>query len=269
MTAEPAGGPVVHTTVGSQGPRIAFLHGLFGQGRNWTTVATALSDAFRVTLVDLPNHGRSPWTADVSYRSMAESVADLLGTQDEPGTVVGHSMGGKVAMVLALRHPALVVRLGVVDIAPVSYVGRHDFGGYVAAMRSLDLDHLRTRAEADEAMAGSISDSRVRAFLLQNLRRDRTGGWRWQMNLPVLGDSLDQLGGWPEGTTSDRPWPPYAGPVLWLAGAGSDYVTPGNATAMRSWFPRAQLVRIKGAGHWVHAEQPAVFTSVVRRFAIG
>jgi len=249
------------TTLGEHGPRITLLHGLFGQGRNWTTVAKALSEDFRVTLLDLPNHGRSPWTEDLSYPATADAVAALLAEQDEPGTLVGHSMGGKVAMVLALRRAELVPRLCVIDIAPVAYGDLSGFAGYVAAMQGLDLDRLAGRWEASAALAPAVPDPVVRAFLLQNLRREGTG-WRWQVNLELLGRSLPELGGWPDLET-----PPYPGPVLWVAGERSDYVIPAYGEAMRRQFPRTQLLTVKDAGHWVHAERPEVVVTALRRFA--
>ncbi|MFP5283362.1 MAG: alpha/beta fold hydrolase [Actinomycetes bacterium] len=251
---------LVRTTLGVAGPRLTLLHGLFGQGKNWTTVAKELSSDFQVTLVDLPDHGRSPWTTAVSYPDMAAAVATLLAEQ-EPGTVVGHSMGGKVAMVLALFHPELVARLCVVDIAPVSYAGLSSFATYVTGMRRLDLKHLGNRAEADAALAPAVPDGAVRSFLLQNLRREGPAGWRWQMNLDLLGDHLDELADWPRVDAA-----PYEGPVLWVAGSRSDYIRPDHGAVMRALFPRAQLVTVKGAGHWVHAEQPKVFVSALRRF---
>lgn len=257
MTAE-----LARTMIGPAGPRITLLHGLFGQGRNWTTVAKALADEFRVTMVDLPNHGRSAWTDDLSYQHTAAAVAALLSTQDEPGTVVGHSMGGKVAMVLALNHPQLVARLCVVDIAPVSYPNLSGFAGYVAAMRGLKLAELDTREQADAALAPAVPDPVTRAFLLQNLRRDRVHGWRWQLNLRLLGDHLPALGRWP---VVDAP--PYRGPVLWLAGARSDYVTSAYGPAMRALFPRTQLVTLKDTGHWVHAERPDIVVAALRSLA--
>jgi esterase len=258
-------GSLHFTVIGESGPRVAFLHGLFGQGRNWTAVAKAISPQARAMLVDLPNHGRSPWTDHFSYPEMVDQLADLL-RQDGSGdayAVVGHSMGGKVAMGLALRHPGLVARLMVVDVSPVPTSGISHFARYVEGMRSLDLSSLANRAEAEAQLAPYVPDLSIRNFLLQNLRRGSTPGegWRWQMNLGLLGDQLEKMGDWPDLAVS-----PYDGPVLWLAGANSDYVRPEYAPVMRSLFPRAQLVTIKDAGHWLHTEQPAVFLSVLRRF---
>jgi pimeloyl-ACP methyl ester carboxylesterase len=255
----------LHTTViGDQGPRLVLMHGLFGQGKNWTSIAKALADHRRVVLVDLPNHGRSGWTQTVTYGEMAMAVADVLSAEsDEPLSVVGHSMGGKVAMAMALLRPRLVDKLVVADIAPVRYERLSSFADYVTGMRSIDLRRITTRAEADERLQPYVPDEVVRAFLLQNLRRDASSdtGWRWQMNLSLLGAKLADLGDWPDLHT-----PPYPGPVLWVAGGRSDYVTPEYGPAMRTLFPRTQLLTIKNAGHWVHSEQPEIFVTALRRF---
>ena len=254
------------TTYGEHGPRVVMLHGLFGQGRNFTGVARALADEARVTLVDLPDHGRSPWSGDFSYPAMADRVADFL-TDVAPGerwTVVGHSMGGKVAMLVALRRPELVERLCVVDIAPAGGAAVHGFRTYVAAMRAVDLDTLTDRAGADRVVAAGVPDPAVRGFLLQNLRRGGSGErarWHWQLNLGLLGDRLPQIAGWPGDGLGT-----YDGPVLWLAGARSAYVQDADVPGMRALFPRGRLVRVKGAGHWVHADQPAVFVTALRGF---
>ncbi len=259
---------LLHTTsLGDRGSLVVFAHGLFGQGRNWNQIGKALADpsradAHRVLLVDLPHHGRSTWEGDVDYLQMADQVAGLLDA-DDPVALVGHSLGGKVAMVLALRHPELVERLCVVDVSPVGYDRLSQFDGYVAALQGLDLGSLERRADADAALAEAVPDATVRGFLLQNLRRDGDG-WRWQVNLDVLGAALPVIGGWPEDRLAGTP--PYRGPVLWVAGAGSDYIQPAYAEAMDRWFPLNRLVTVKDAGHWVHSEQPDVFVQVLRRF---
>ncbi|MBJ7453373.1 MAG: alpha/beta fold hydrolase, partial [Blastococcus sp.] len=198
-------------TLGEAGPRVVFLHGLFGQGKNWTTVAKGLSDRHRVTLLDLPNHGHSPWTDRVDYLDMAELVAAELAGYGEPVTLVGHSMGGKVAMTLALRRPELLRALVVVDIAPVEYPlqgGRTDdedeeaspFGAFIAAMKAMDLGTLRTRDDADAALRTAVPSRMVRSFLLQSLVRggaDDGDGWRWRLNLDLLERDLGELRGFP------------------------------------------------------------------------
>jgi pimeloyl-ACP methyl ester carboxylesterase len=166
-------------------------------------------------------------------------------------------------MVLALRHPELVERLCVVDVSPVAYDRLSEFSGYVAAMQALPLDSLTGRDDADAALTEAVPDPTVRGFLLQNLRRDGDG-WRWQPNLDVLGADLSVIGGWPEDRLADTP--SYDGPVLWVAGARSDYVLPAYDAAMGRWFPGSRKVTVKDAGHWVHSEQPEVFLEVLRRF---
>jgi esterase len=260
-----AAGHVHATEMGASGPRVAFLHGLFGQGKNWATIAKGLADSCRVLLIDLPNHGRSGWTDHFSYPEMADQIGELLAAGSaDPVNLVGHSMGGKVAMLVALSRPQLVERLCVVDVSPVDYPSRSSFASYVTGMRSLDLDELPDRATADAALQPYERDPAIRSFLLQNLRRGKAPGdhpWRWRLNLGLLSDALDQVGGWPEVDAA-----PYEGPVLWVAGANSDYVRPEYAPRMRALFPRVRQVTVKNAGHWVHSEQPQVFTAILRRF---
>ncbi len=248
-------------TYGEQGSRVVFLHGLFGQGRNWTQVAKALAPEHRVLLVDLPDHGRSPWTDGFNLVDAADTVAGLL-TADDPVTLVGHSLGGKVAMVLTLRHPDLVERLCVVDMSPVAYQKMGEFSGYVDALGGLDLDALTQRTDADEALAAAVPNTTVRSFLLQNLRRDGDD-WRWQVNLEGLHAALPRIGSWPADELGEATFP---GPVLWVGGADSDYITDEYAPAMDRLFPRNRRVTIKNAGHWVHSEQPEVFVEVLRQF---
>jgi pimeloyl-ACP methyl ester carboxylesterase len=250
------------TSLGESGPLVAFCHGLFGQGKNWTTIAKEIAVDHRVLLVDMPHHGRSEWPEHFDYVDVADRVATLFDA-DDPVALVGHSMGGKAAMVLALRHPELVERLCVVDVAPVDYEGRSEFAGYIEAMLAVDLSALEHRRDADEALAEAVPNRTVRSFLLQNLRRG-DDGWSWQPNLEVLGRDLEALGGWPADALEGVA--PYDKKTLWVAGETSAYVTDDYAPAMDRWFPRNRRVTIKGAGHWVHSEQPQVFTEVLRRF---
>ncbi|MEH3068334.1 MAG: alpha/beta fold hydrolase [Aeromicrobium erythreum] len=254
--------------VGESGERVAFLHGLFGQGRNFTQAAKALQPELRSLLVDLPNHGHSHWTDTVDYVDVADRVAAFLRERwvDTGRThLVGHSMGGKVAMVLALRHPELVDRLVVVDIAPDRSEGADEFVHLLDSLASLDLATLVRRGDADEQLRSRIDNDTVRGFLLQNLRSvpaEEGGGFRWQANLDLLRRDLEVIGGFPEvDATFDRP-------VLWLAGERSAYVGPQHAEHMRRLFPRTRLVTVKGAGHWVHSERPEAFVSALRTFLL-
>ena len=251
---------------GEGGGAVVFLHGLFGQGRNWNTIGKALAADHRVTLVDLPNHGRSAWTDRVDYVQMADLVAtEVLAplAAEGPVALVGHSMGGKTAMMLALRHPELVERLVVADVSPVHYGTAREFVGYIETLRGLDLAVIGDRAEAEAALVPAVPAPAVRSFLLQNLRRDGDH-WRWQPNRDVLARDIEQLSGWPSEVTDALA--PYQGPVLWIAGAESGYVKPEYDAAMTRLFPHKRLVTIKGAGHWVHSEKPEIFTDVLRRF---
>jgi pimeloyl-ACP methyl ester carboxylesterase len=246
--------------------RVVFCHGLFGQGRNFTAIGQALAEDYRVTLVDMPDHGRSAWSDRFDYLAAADQVAALL-SEDDPVALVGHSMGGKISMLVALRHPRLVERLVVVDVAPVPYDHASEFERYIAAMRAIDLDTLERRSQADDALREAVRDPTVRGFLLQSLRREGSGEdahWRWYLNLDLLGRDLDAITDWP-GAALDGV-APYQGPVLWVGGSESAYVHADYVEAMDRWFPRNRRVTVKGAGHWVHSEQPEVFVEVLKRF---
>lgn len=249
-------------TVGADGPELVLLHGLLGQGRNLATAAAGLAArGFRVTMLDLPDHGDSPWTEALDYPSLAGAVARELAGQ-APVTLVGHSLGGKTAMQVALRRPELVCALVVVDIAPVRYPGgESEHARHLRAMRGLDLDAIGSRGDADARVAVEVDDDRVRAFLLQNLAR--TGnGWRWRANLALLERDLPAV--------ADFPVPPgarpYEGPTLFVAGGDSGYVRDEHRDRISELFPRARLVRFKGTGHWLHAEVPELFVDAVARF---
>lgn len=270
MTVSAPGAEPLHTlSVGSAGPRVAFLHGLFGQGRNWSTIAKALAGpdgtGARCTLVDLPDHGRSPWTDEFSFESYAVAVASTLRAIDPgPWVVVGHSLGGKVAMTLALTSPELVDKLVVVDIAPKSYGSLDRFSGYIEEMQRLPLEELTDRADAEARF--EESDPGVKAFLLQNLRREGQS-WRWQANVALFaadaarGDS-SVIADWPLPVGSVEP---FDGPVLWVAGSESRYIKDEDSEVMRALFPRVRQLTVKGASHWVHSDAPAVVIEALRR----
>lgn len=261
----PALDPLHTTRLSDEGTDLVFLHGLFGQGRNWTAIGKKFTHDHAVLLVDLPNHGQSPWTDQVDLVADADRLAAQLAprvAERGPIVLVGHSMGGKVAMLLALRHPTLVRRLVIVDIAPVPYAHMDEFTGYIDGMLGMDLASVKDRSDADEALRAAVPSTFVRGFLLQNLKRDGSG-WRWQANLEVLRRRLDGVGNWPE-AWSDAP--PFAGPVLWISGADSHYVTDEYVPAMEALFPRVRRVAVKNAGHYPHTQRPEVFTEVLRRF---
>lgn len=258
-------GATIHATeVGEQGERVVFLHGLFGQGRNFNQIAKALTPELRSVLVDLPNHGRSAWTETTAYEHVADTLAEWLrGTYgEEPVHVVGHSMGGKVAMVLALRHPDLVDRLVVVDIAPVDNEGSDEFEHLLDSLAQLDIGSLERRSEADEQLASRVDNDRVRGFLLQNLRSG-PDGMHWQANLDLLRRELPTIGGFPDIDAT------FGRPVMWVAGERSPYIKDEHKPEMRRLFPFTRTVTIKGAGHWVHSEKPEEFVTALRVFLPG
>lgn len=251
----------LHEMVVGSGPvEAVFLHGLFGQGKNFGTVAARLGDIATCHLVDLPNHGRSAWTEEFTLDGQAEVVADWLAHRfDGPVALIGHSLGGKVAMRLALTRGELVDRLMVLDISPARNVAAATFVNLVAALRTLDMDSLTSRAQADAELAELIPDVVVRRFLLQNLRH-KGAHWSWQANLDLLGDSLHTVGGWPAIDAT------FDGPVLWVNGGRSPYVLPEHLEPMRRLFPRVLQLTLKRAGHWVHSDDPDGFVTVVRHF---
>lgn len=257
----------LHTTqVGDEGDPVVFLHGLFGQGKNFTQAAKALQPRFRSLLVDLPNHGQSGWTDHFDYADAADAVAATVRASfaaDGRVNLVGHSMGGKTAMMLALRHPDLVDRLVVVDISPSSNDdtgrGSGEFEHLLGALASVDLSAVTRRGEADGLLVEKIPNSTTRGFLLQNLRQG-DNGYRWQANLDLLRRDLALIGDWP--TTDDV----FDRPVLWMAGERSDYVGDADEDQMRRLFPRTRLLTVKGAGHWIHSEKPEAFVSALRVF---
>lgn len=258
-------GALSETRVGDSGPWVVFCHGLFGRGKNFTTAARALQPDFRALLLDMPDHGASPWTQEFDYANAAQLVADHLRAgvaADGPVHVVGHSMGGKIAMTLALIAPDLVDRLVVVDISPTGSSAVSEFQHYLDSLLRIDLDAVDNYGDADRALAQDVPQPSLRGFFLQNLRRDReTKTFSWQPNLHLLRRDLETItGDIPHG---DRT---FERPVLWMAGGDSDYVTSDQAPVMRQLFPRTVQVTIKEAGHWVHSQQPESFVETLRYF---
>jgi len=241
-------------TYGDPGqPAIILLHGLFGSSANWGTVARQLSQKYQVLVPDLRNHGQSPHDPDSSYEAMVADVLRLLDVEGiNEATLVGHSMGGKVAMHLALNHPERVSGLAVVDMSPVSYT--HDFDDVVKGFHAVDLAAIRNRSDADAQMAASVSLAGVRAFLLQNLVK-RPDGWAWRLNIDALAAAQAEITGFPSQAADAV----FERPVCFIHGELSDYVTPAHEAEIRRLFPAATLCPVAQAGHWVYAEQPQGF----------
>jgi len=236
-------------------PALLIVHGLFGSARNWGAIAKRLSDSREVVSVDMRNHGDSPWAESHGYDDLAADLAELLRAEGGRLDVLGHSMGGKAAMMTALQHPELVNRLLVADIAPVAY--SHSQTYLIEAMRNLPLSQVSSRADADTALAQDVAEASVRAFLLQSLDL-RTDPVRWRLNLDVLEREMDRITGWPEVTGR------YHGPALFLSGAESDYVRPEHRPTIKALFPNAKFAKLPDAGHWLHAEAPRPFEATAR-----
>ena len=236
---------------------LVLLHGLFGSARNWQSQARALADEYRVLAMDLRNHGESPWVETMSYREMAEDVASFLTREGlEGATVMGHSMGGKTAMVLALEQGELVSRLIVVDIAPVAYA--HTHLPYIKAKQAVDLDAVSRRSEVDLVLQEAIPERGLRSFLLHNLVTEG-GRLRWRINLEALHDNMDDLVSFPDPVDDLS----YDGPTLFLAGAESQYLQLAPLPRIRTLFPASEIDAIAAAGHWLHADQPQAFLARV------
>ena len=245
---------IVHGT-DTGAPPLVIAHGLFGSARNWGVIARRLSDRGRVVAVDMRNHGDSPWSERQGYEEMAADLSGVIAAQGGTADVLGHSMGGKAAMVLALTDPARVRRLIVADIAPVAY--GHSQSHLIEAMRAVDLSDVTRRSEADAQLAAHIETPGVRAFHLQSLDAAEQ---RWKLNLDALAAEMDRIIGWPD--VDGR----FEGPALFLSGGESDYVRRAHRDRIRALFPKARFASIPGAGHWLHAEKPREFEAAVRTF---
>lgn len=251
----------IHTEVIEGGSRrLVFLHGLMGRGKNFNTIARALTGTTTSLLVDVPNHGKSCWTDGFDYIEIADLVADELRRdfcKDEPAVILGHSMGGKVAMLLALRHPDLLAGLIVEDIAPVD-TSASEFEHLLGSLLKLDLAQLKSRTDAHDQLKGDINSTAVRGFLLQNLVRDGEDGFVWEPNLQMLYDELPTIVDFPE---VDATFEKH--PVMWIKGENSNYVNDESELVMRELFPITRRIQIRDAGHWIHSEQPQRFIETI------
>lgn len=236
-------------------PPLIIAHGLYGSARNWGVIAKRLSDSRLVVAVDLRNHGTSDWTTTHSYPEMAADLAEVIASFGGTADVVGHSMGGKAAMMLALNHPDRLHRLIVADIAPTTYT--HSQLPYIQAMRGVDLIRVTRRADAESQLADLGVEPALQSFFTQSLDLP---GQRWRLNLDVLAAEMPKIMSFPE---THAHWD---GPVLFLSGGASDYVQPEHRSTIRALFPKARFAKLPGAGHWLHAEKPREFEASVRAF---
>ena len=242
-----------------EGEAIIILHGLFGSSDNWLSVAKELSENYKVYLLDLRNHGDSPHTEEFTYAAMAEDIAEFVQQhQIKDPIVVGHSMGGKTAMRFSVEHPELLKKLVVVDIAPRYYPPHHQT--ILAGLKAIDVENLKSRKEADTVLSEYINELGVRQFLLKNLGRSKGGGYEWKLNLPVIDEKIENVG---EALGEDKR---FDKPTLFINGTTSNYIKKEDEEMIRTIFPNASIQPIEGAGHWVHAEKPEEFLSVLQSF---
>jgi esterase len=243
-----------------EGPPIILLHGLFGSAGNLGIVARGLATDFTCWSLDARNHGRSPHADSMTYPEMAADIMEFMDTQGIASCpVLGHSMGGKIAMQLAMDHPARVSKLVVADVAPIDYPPHHhDTLRGLAAVAQAD---ITSRRQADELLAASIPDAGVRAFLLKSLQKNAQGKYGWLLNLAAIRNNYELLGAANRGE-------PFPGETLFIKGGDSDYILPEHRDAVLGLFPRAELKSIDGTGHWLHAEKPSVFNKLVLRFLL-
>lgn len=249
----------LHFARQGSGPALVLLHGLFGSSNNWAPLAKSLAPHFDVICPDLRNHGRSPHDSDAGVEAMASDLLELMDSLALPqALLLGHSLGGRVAMRFALDHPSRVKKLLVADMAPKGYGPL--FPEVFAALSKLDLGCIQTRAEADSALKASLPDDTLRAFLLTNLAREAGGAFHWKMNLPALDAARESL------RAEIKAPAPYAGPALFLRGENSDYLQDSDLGQIRELFPAATMEAIGGAGHWLHVDRPLEFERSVRTF---
>jgi esterase len=252
--------PIYHRQTGPvDGEPLIAVHGLFGSLENLGVVTRKLSDEYCVYALDLPNHGRSDHTETISLLSMADAVVawmDVTGV--ERAHFLGHSLGGKVGMEIALRYPDRVNQLVVADISPVAYSRRHQ--DVFDAFYAVDLSVLKSRMDADKYMQPHVSELSTRSFLLKNLEKNDQG-WFWRMNLEGLIAAYDELI-----SANTHAFPCFKGRVLFIKGGDSPYILPEHRDAILNLFPEASVKVINETNHWLHAEKPDIFVGIVRRF---
>lgn len=250
----------LHYNVFGVGEPILILHGLFGSSRDWHSIAKILAENYQVITLDLRNHGQSEHADSMTYPEMVEDVLDLIRDQSlENLSLIGHSMGGKVAMVYALLHPSLIKNLLVLDIAPVSY--EHRYGKLFQTMQDLPLDQVKNRNEAEIILNGQINDTFLSQFLLQNLNKDENG-FQWRLNLLAIQNNIEFISGFPDIGPDTK----YDKPALFLGGKNSHFIQPEYHKTIRGYFPKAGIELIENAGHMLHIEHPEVVVDKIRKF---
>jgi len=259
-----------------QGHPLVILHGLYGSGDNWLTVARTLAGICTVYLPDLRNHGKSPHADSHTYQNLVSDLVGFLDQQDIGKCILmGHSMGGKAALTFASQYPSRISKLIVVDISPFGY-GENDLRPWqlnfhrelTSTLRSMPVERFTSLGEASKVFSEKFNDRRLGQFMLKNLTREPDGGFRWRINLEVLEKFLPDISeGLDAGNINDQVFRQF--PLLFIRGGASPYFTDEDVGMVRAWLPTATIATIKKAGHWLHAEEPELFTSMVKRFILG
>ena len=244
---------------GEQGDALIIMHGIFGMLDNWHSFASQLGQDFRVFTIDHRNHGRSPHSDSFTYEDMVGDLLEFISDRQlDRAHLIGHSMGGKVAMHFALKHPEKIDRLCVLDIGIKYYPPRHDY--IFQALCNIDIASFESRNDIDEYLSDQIHNFAIRQFLIKNIRRAPDGSFSWKMNLPVIRKSYEAITEWiPTGQAFD-------GETLFIRGANSSYILMDDWPGIREIFPRARLETIGGASHWLHAEKPYELLKLIRNF---
>ena len=236
-------------------PPLMIIHGLYGSGKNWGVIAKRLSDKFHVIAVDLRNHGESPWFDSHNYHDMAEDLVEVITYLNIRPDIIGHSMGGKAAMVLALKNPNFVNRLLIADIAPVKY--EHDQSKFIEAMQKVDLSKVEKRSEAIAALSNFVEDKSLQSFFTQSLDLKTKS---WKLNLDILSLQMHEILSFPK--IDEK----FSGHTLFFKGENSEYIRAEHREIINSFFTKARFATLKDAGHWLHAEKPREFENAARLF---
>jgi len=249
----------IHYKTRGEGSPLVLLHGLFGSLENLGGLTRLLAEHYAVFSLDLPNHGRSAHTDTTSLEAVVDDVVDWMDSLSLTSAhILGHSLGGKVAMELALRHPERVTSLVVMDIAPVHYDPHHN--QVFAGLRALDLPGLASRTEAERQLGEHVEEAAVRSFLLKNLVKSEAGGFSWRMNLTVLDRDYPKL---IKENVRDRQ---YRGNTLFLKGGNSPYIVESYREEILARFPHTSLKVVANTGHWLHAEKPDIVAKLTHNF---
>jgi len=245
-----------------EGKPLIILHGLFGISDNWVSFAKKIADlGFEVYIPDQRNHGQSPHSPVFNYLALVDDLFEFIDEHElEEAVILGHSMGGKVAMRFALENPQFLSKLIVVDISLRAYEARPHHKNVIRAMKQVDFNKITTRKQVEEILMESIKDPKVRLFVMKNLHRIENTHFEWRLNLDAICDHLDQMF---DGIDIPEP---FMQPSLFIRGGASDYVMDHDIPPINKAFPNNQLHTIEGATHWVHAEAPELFYKYVTEF---